>query len=293
MKDFFSRYFVYAVFGLFAGIYFFFKGFKILWKKRLIQNIPTSTIRAIPMGLVEIKGNAIGKRILKAPLSKIPCVYYRYIEEQLTKDTRGNYKWIKILDVKSDIPFYLKDETGCVLVDPKDAETNLVAKYTKMEGNIRKKEFFIIENEKIYVLGTAKKTETIYDIEEREVERKMAEIMKNPEEKIKLDLNKDMWIDKEEFEKVKEKIREEVRKELRKKFKKEEDTMVSPHLKNVVIGRGENDPIFIISTQSEKDLIEKFRNKAIFYIFGGSLLFLFCLGVVVFTLPKIIKNLKV
>ena len=48
--------FIYATIGFFVGIYFFFKGFKWLKQKKTIENIPTSKIRSIAMGLVEIFG---------------------------------------------------------------------------------------------------------------------------------------------------------------------------------------------------------------------------------------------
>ena len=51
--------FAYAIIGFFGGIYFFIKGFIWLKQKRLIENIPTSTVRSLAMGMAEIYGKRV------------------------------------------------------------------------------------------------------------------------------------------------------------------------------------------------------------------------------------------
>ncbi len=273
-----EKFFSWPFFGSVTGLYLFFKGFHILWKKRLIQNIPTSKIRSIAIGQVEIKGKAFSEKPLKSPISKVPCVYFRYIEERLKSDSRGRMRWVRELDVKSDMPFYLKDETGCILINPVDADTKLPLRYLKRDFDTRYKEYFIGENEEVYILGEAIKKESIYEIERREIERRIKEIMEDPEKKKKLDINKDLWIDKEEWEKVREEIKQQVRNKFRQE--KEKETPVSPHLKNVVIGKGNGE--FIISTMSEKQLIKNLKIKAILSIFGGAALIIICTKLLLF-----------
>ena len=41
---------------MFGGPFLFWQGFKKLEKQRMIENIPTSTIRGMAMGIVEVKG---------------------------------------------------------------------------------------------------------------------------------------------------------------------------------------------------------------------------------------------
>ena len=69
---------VYAFFAAGFGVWSFFRGFKRLRRKRLIENIPTSTIRGLAMGLVELYGEARTKTPLKSPLTKADCVLYMY-----------------------------------------------------------------------------------------------------------------------------------------------------------------------------------------------------------------------
>jgi hypothetical protein len=49
-----------AAIGALAGVYLFYRGFRLLQRKRLILNTPTSKVRSASMGLVEINGLAIG-----------------------------------------------------------------------------------------------------------------------------------------------------------------------------------------------------------------------------------------
>jgi len=62
-----------------------------------------------------------GEPIL-APLSGLPCVWYRYqVEEQVT-DSRENTRWHTVERGASDAVFWLEDGTGRVAVDPDGAE---------------------------------------------------------------------------------------------------------------------------------------------------------------------------
>ncbi|MCM8815221.1 MAG: E3 ubiquitin ligase family protein [Candidatus Omnitrophica bacterium] len=231
----------YAIIGEISGIYFFFNGFNILRKKRLMQNVPTSTVRAIPIGEVEIKGKAKARFLLKTPVSKVECVFFRYIEEELRKVGK-NYKWVKILDVNSDYPFYLVDDTGAVRIEPAGAELNLIKRYVKKDGNIRKTEYYIVEDEKLYVLGKARKLPSQYMIENEVNEKRFSEIMGNPEEK--------------------------------------KDDFVLPHLKDVAIGKEKNSA-FIISTMEEDNLIQHLKVQSILMVYGGAFLIIGCLWIIV------------
>ena len=278
----YGRIFVWCIVGILAGIYFFFRGFYILWRKRLIQDTPTSKIRSLAVGFLEITGQTIADYLLVTPYSAAPCVFYHAIMERLKSTSRNNRYWVKESDYKSDVPFYLQDDTGCVVIDPAGAETKLPLRYCKREGNIRYKEYYIKESEFIYVLGTAKKPESPYDREQKEMERRIGEIVNDPEKKVKLDKNKDNWIDKQEWEAEKRQIRKEIEQEMKKEReeKDETDSIVSSHLKNIIIGKGEGVKDFIISTLGEKMLVQTMHIKAVSSIFGGAILTLICLSII-------------
>lgn len=111
----------------------FFYGFNRLSKFQLMHDTPTSKIRSMAMGIVEIKGKASAKTYIKAPFSNDNCVYYEYeIKEyrrHTTTDSKGNlrtnYSWDTISTGKRHVPFFTDDGTGSVLVSPNNAEFNV------------------------------------------------------------------------------------------------------------------------------------------------------------------------
>jgi hypothetical protein len=106
------------------GLYWFYKGFRLLQRKRLILNTPASRIRSASMGLVEISGLASGPYVLTSPFRQVDCYYYRSTAWQL-KQQGKNSQWVKVAEEILHVPFYLDDDTGKVLVDPRGAEMDL------------------------------------------------------------------------------------------------------------------------------------------------------------------------
>ena len=113
-----------AVIGVFAGVYLCYCGFHLLQSKRLILNTPTSKIRSAAMGLVEINGLAAGPYTVLAPITGVPCYYYRATARQLQQRGR-NKAWVKVAEESLHVPFFLDDNTGRVLVDPQGAEMDI------------------------------------------------------------------------------------------------------------------------------------------------------------------------
>src|SRR5256885_7174413 len=60
---------VIAMLGVAAGIFLFFRGFRMLQYKRLILNTPFSKIRSASMGLVEISGTPNGPQTIASPIT--------------------------------------------------------------------------------------------------------------------------------------------------------------------------------------------------------------------------------
>jgi hypothetical protein len=115
---------VLAALGAAAGVYWSYKGFRLLQRKRLILNTPASKIRSASMGLVEISGLATGPYVLTSPMKQSECYYYRSVAWELQQ--RGkNSEWIKVAEETLHVPFYVDDSTDKVLVDPRGAQTDL------------------------------------------------------------------------------------------------------------------------------------------------------------------------
>jgi len=119
-------------YGFVFGIFAFFEGFRLLQRKRLIENTPTSKIRSIAMGFAEVRGKisvctdaAVEKSgFLKSPISGAKCVYYDAKVEEIGL---GGI-WETTYHRTDIVHFNVSDKTGTVLVDPKGATLDIIRK---------------------------------------------------------------------------------------------------------------------------------------------------------------------
>lgn len=110
--------------GFVAGIYLFFRGFYLLKRRRLILDTPFSKIRSAAMGMVEVSGLAAGPYTMIAPVTGRACYYYRTVAWEWKREGKNN-QWVKVAGECMHLPFFLDDNTGRVLVDPRGAELDL------------------------------------------------------------------------------------------------------------------------------------------------------------------------
>src|SRR5947209_16568 len=96
----------------------------MLQRKRLILNTPSSKIRSAAMGLVEISGLATGPYTMPAPVTGVPCYYYRTMAWRWEQRGKSS-EWVKVADESQHVGFYLDDNTGKVLVNPDGAEMEI------------------------------------------------------------------------------------------------------------------------------------------------------------------------
>jgi E3 ubiquitin ligase len=115
---------IWAAAGAAAGMYLFYRGFRLLQRKRLILDTPASKIRSASLGLVEISGLAAGPYTMIAPITGVSCFYVRTIAWRWQQRGR-NKAWVKVADESLHVPFFLDDNTGRVLVDPEGAEMDI------------------------------------------------------------------------------------------------------------------------------------------------------------------------
>lgn len=178
---------LFAMMALGGGIFSFARGFRNLQLKRLIENTPTSKIRSLAMGLCEICGIVENprERLLEAPFTQRPCVYYTYTVEEYRRG-KNSHEWHTIGSGRDDSQFYLRDETGAVLVDSLGCDAELSANHYRKEfsgvaelpaqahtfltnfgvisggfwgrmttNKLRLTEYCICPGDQLYVLGTA------------------------------------------------------------------------------------------------------------------------------------------
>jgi len=296
----------YATFFLGSGAWYFFWGFKRLRRKRKIENIPTSTVRGLAIGLVELIGKAKKMSSITSPLTATECLLYRYTVERYQSSGRSG-RWVMI--AKGDsfaCPFWLDDGTGRVLVFPQAAEfimpvdyefktglgkalpDNLIdfleknnISYRGFLGNysLRFKEWYLREDETAYVMGTAVAVgqEDYLAKHKQKLIRRLEELKSNPEQMSKVDLNKNGKISLEEWDLAVAKVEQGLL----------EEGLNSPPAEaqvDVVINRADKKEVFIISDYSQKDLLERLSWQALLGVFGGAALALAMLGYLLFRL---------
>jgi hypothetical protein len=125
-------------FLLMGGILAYF-GMRQYFLVQKIANTPTSKVRSAAAGLVELFGKAVCKEGLSSPISKVRCVYWLISAEYY--DTTGERsEWRTFMTRKSDSRFFLEDDTGKMLVDPKMAQFNIPADF-RSAGHLGQKGF--------------------------------------------------------------------------------------------------------------------------------------------------------
>ena len=115
---------LWAVVGLCAGLYLFAHGFVLLRRRRLILDTPFSRVRSASLGMVELSGLAVGPYTMPAPITGMPCYYHRTLVWEW-KQQGKNKAWVKVAGECRHLPFFLDDNTGRVLVDPRGADLDI------------------------------------------------------------------------------------------------------------------------------------------------------------------------
>jgi hypothetical protein len=116
--------FLWCLIGFCSGIGLFFYGFKLLQRRRLILDTPFSKIRSAAMGMVEVSGLAVGPYTMIAPITAKPCYYYRTVVWEWKREGK-NSKWVKVAGECMHLPFFVDDNTGRLLVDPRGADLDI------------------------------------------------------------------------------------------------------------------------------------------------------------------------
>jgi hypothetical protein len=112
-----------SLFAIAGGLYFFFIGFQLLARKRLLLMTPTSRIRSAAMGLVEVNGRATGPHTMPAPITGKLCFLYHTTAWQQREGKKQ--EWEKVADETLHLPFFLDDTTGQLLIEPLGADLDL------------------------------------------------------------------------------------------------------------------------------------------------------------------------
>jgi hypothetical protein len=112
--------------GVMAGLYLFVDGFRLLKRKQRMADMPVTKVAGAAIGPVEIFGTVVGPYTLLSPLAETECFYYCAVATG-GEDMEGRPK--QSARESMFTPFFLEDETGHVMIDPRGAQLELPAEY--------------------------------------------------------------------------------------------------------------------------------------------------------------------
>lgn len=258
-------------------------------RKRQIEDHPTSRIRSLAMGRVEVVGRARQRIPLKTPFSLVDCVYYRAEIRRLVRGGQGGGHWKRVHAFSSgEIPFYVEDDTGRVLVDPVDATFDLETRRVhegaplsvrqipglpSLSGHDRTRyiEEYVPAGLTVYVLGTARPHRPTRDRGQTDLTMRLREIKRDPQRMARFDADGDGRVDEGEWERAVQQVEREVLEE-----KLRCDERGDP----VVLGRSGTGGLFLISDHDERGLLQRLVIRS----WGGLVLGAFLLGLAVWGL---------
>ncbi len=245
-----------------AGPVMFLRSFRNWRVRQLIQNTPTARIRSMAMGLVEVEGAAFARSSCISPFSGRACAFWEL--DIATQGRRGG--WTIVHRNQSGHPFYLRDDTGVALVYPQGARVSLsfqteeecqglalpdiYASYLLDQhlhaalwrmGRMRFRERVLEDSQRVYVLGTA-------------MPRPQA-VAVTAEDEVLAATGTDDRAD-----------------QLAQSLRAHDREVVA------VVRRGEHEPTFILSQQSERALAFQLGLRATAELIGGPALTLLGLG---------------
>jgi hypothetical protein len=265
--------------------------FVFVRRTRIIEDMPTSRLRAAAQGYVEVEGIARlmeGPPIL-CPLTVTKCVWWRYKVEQKQTDTdsRGNRRtsWRTLASETSSDCFLLDDGTGRCVIDPDGADVLPTVSQTwygyaahpdvgPAQGRglwralwctYRYTEQLIHLANPVYVLGAFRTQGGVADAFDTQADlRELLDKWKHDKRMMALlDVNKDGTVDMKEWAAARRMAQAQVERE------QVERAVVTPDLN--VLGKPRDGRPFILSGIPQAALIRRYRTWAMACLGGMTL----------------------
>lgn len=265
-----------VVTGILAVLY----GFGSWKRKRTIEDYPTSRIRSLAMGKVEITGTAVPRVPMRSPYGEQDCVYFRYQLQEHTTDHRGRTQWKTVGSGSSEaIPFGIRDDTGEVMVLPQGAQFDLSSRRTipvstsgssglglsKIGDKTRAIEECIPSFGTVYVLGTARPIQVMPPDHRRDLAMRLRALKRDKARLARFDTDGDGRIDEDEWKAAVTTVESEILRERVESGPEPTD--------RALIGAGEPGELFLVSDHSEEKLLRQLTASTWIGWVLGTLLF--------------------
>jgi hypothetical protein len=275
----------YFILGILDGIFWFFQGFRLYRKYRIVADTPVIPIRSAAMGLVEVHGTACDGELVKSPVSGSSCFYSKVKIEAWVVNANGNGEWRQVATGTKGQRFYLGDETGKILVDPAGAEMDLKENCQAVAGQV-------VSNPRHPPRHTSGPNSYLSG----------GILTLFPKDTAPAPTPTSSLSEDELLEYVKGVVSRSAagQKDFRGMYRLTEYCIVpglsyditatcseNPSPRDLqdhnLLNKGENEPTFLISSRSEKDLLMNLRKRALRHILGGSLLAIASLALLLVT----------
>ena len=260
-----------AAVGFGAGLFWFVKGFGLYREYRVLADTPEIPIRSVAMGLVDIHGQAKGQQTVLSPVSKTPCFFYKVDIEKWVRDRSGGH-WSHAASEAKGVRFNLEDTTGKVLVDARGAELDLIRSARRETGGgsgFSVRSLFGGGQDDSSVATDAWVSES--DLAD------YAEAVAGGGLLSSLGIGSSQRYRLSEYCILPEQWYDVAGTCVENPNPQDE------HDRNMIV-KGQNEPTFLISWRSEKDLVSTLRKRAALHIFGGAALSVACLAILLFKL---------
>lgn len=105
-----------------CGLYAIYLSFQTFYRKRLVEDLPTSRIHSAAQGYIELEGTAklMDGTPIVAPYSGVRCAWYYFRVEERESNGKDTH-WRTLNSGTSDDLFLLDDGTGECVIDPENA----------------------------------------------------------------------------------------------------------------------------------------------------------------------------
>jgi len=234
------------------GVFWFFRGFRVLRNKRLVENTPTSKCRSVAMGFVEVAGRATGERTIPSLIGGLPCYCTQILIERYEKRGKSS-RWVNIHERRMGTPFFLEDATGRVKVDPEGAELDVPAELEYGHSSTPNLLGMTLERLKAAGHSSGSLSSLFYSYCARNGISAMGQMRFSERN---LAPGDPVYV----------------------LGSAEEQRGVQDEQERIIIRKGKHHPWFFIAESSEKEILKKMGRSTLLHIFGGAALTLVCVG---------------
>lgn len=217
---------------------------------RLFTDLPVSSVATAAQGHVRLQGQGkpLGGMPLRAPLSGLPCLWYRRHTQR-----REDERWVDDHHDESVASFLLDDGTGTCVLDPEGADMQVARKTTWTEGDYRHTLWTILERDTLQAVGYFRTDSTSHV--DASVSAAMGELLAQwkqdrPSLHKRFDLNQDGEIDQQEWALARAQARREV--------EKARQQAVLDHRDLHLMGAAKDGRPYLIATFEPQQLVRRY-----------------------------------